>query len=205
MIEKEQFQGKKLIAFDLFWTCVDHHSKIIRIPREIKDILTTNPITIEEAKDKYWEQYEITDELIENIRRDIEWTFLFPETLETLKYLKSKWYKIAVVSNLWKDYSEPLHRLIPEWIFDYEVLSFDVWARKPDPEIYEYLRKISKIDFKDMIFVWDTLKADVIWPNDMWITPIHVNRTEEWWIKEAEKLWIKFIQISTLADLKNIL
>ena len=198
-------KDKKLLAFDLYGTCINHDFDNAKISRELKEILTTTPITLKELQEKNKWNFEITDELIENVRHDIEWTFLFPETLETLKYLKSKWYKIAVVSNLWKDYAEPLHRLIPEWIFDHEVLSFDVWARKPDPKIYEYLREISKIDFKDMVFVWDTLKADVIWPNNMWITPIHVNRTEEWWIKEAEKLWIKFIQISTLADLKDIL
>ena len=205
MIDREQFKEKKLIAFDLFGTCIDHHSKMIRIPREFKDILTTNPITIEEAKEKFWERYEISDEIIENVRRDIEWTFLFPETLEILKYIKSKWYKIAVVSNLWKDYEEPLHRLIPEWIFDYEVLSFDVRARKPDPKIYEYLKSLSWVDFKDIIMIWDSLKADVLWPNSVWITPIHLNRGEEWWIKEVKKLWIDFVQISTLADLKEIL
>lgn len=205
MIDREQLKDKKLIAFDLFGTCIDHHPKMIRIPKELIDILITNPITIEEAKEKFWERYKISDEIIENIKRDIEWTFLFPETLKTLRDLKSKWYKLAVVSNLWKDYAELLHRLIPEWIFDYEVLSFDVRAKKPDPKIYEYLREISKIDFKDMVFVWDSLKADVIWPKNMWITPIHVNRTEKWWIKEVEKLWKKFIQISTLDGLMKIL
>ena len=130
--------------------------------------------------------------------------FLFPETLETLKYIKSKWYQTAVVSNLSNDYAEPLHRLIPQWNFDYEVLSFDVWATKPDPKIYEYLKSLSWVDFKDIIMVWDSLKADVIWASNVWITPIHLNRTDEW-IKEIEKKWIKFIQISTLNDLKEIL
>jgi hypothetical protein len=52
--------------------------------------------------------------------------------------------------------------------------------------------------------VWDSLKADVIWSNNVWITPIHLNRWENW-IKEINKKWIDFIQISTLTDLKEIL
>ena len=147
--------------------------------------------------------FKITD-LIESTKKDIEWTFLFPETLEALKYIKSKWYQTAVVSNLSKDYAEPLHRLIPQWNFDYEILSFDVWANKPDPKIYEYLKSLSWIDFKDIIMIWDSLKSDVMWANNVWITPIHLNRSEEW-IKQVHKKWINFIQISTLADLKEIL
>ena len=55
-----------------------------------------------------------------------------------------------------------------------------------------------------MIMIWDSLKADIEWSNKVWITPIHLNRDEEW-IKKVRKRWIDFIQISTLADLKKIL
>ena len=203
-----KYQDKKLIAFDLYWTCVDHHLNFTKISWELRDILKTKPISLQDIHEwkieKDWRKLELDNEFIENIRKDIEWTFLFPETLEALKYIKSKWYQTAVVSNLSKDYAEPLHRLIPQWNFDYEVLSFDVWATKPDPKIYEYLKSISWVDFKDIIMIWDSLKADVMWSNNVWITPIHLNRSEEW-IKNLSKKWIDFIQISTLADLKEIL
>ena len=52
--------------------------------------------------------------------------------------------------------------------------------------------------------IWDSLKSDVMWSHNVWITPIHLNREEEW-IKEVHKKWVDFIQISTLADLKNFL
>ena len=206
-LDLTKYQDKKLIAFDLYGTCVDHPFKNYRLSWELRDILKTNPITLQDIQEwkieKDWIKIEIDDEFIENIRKDIEWTFLFPETLEVLKYIKSKWYKTAVVSNLSKDYAEPLHRLIPKWNFDYEVLSFDVWATKPDPKIYEYLKSTSWTDFKDIVMVWDSLKADVMWSSGVWITPIHLNRDEEW-IKEIDKKWLDFIQISTLADLKEI-
>lgn len=207
-LDLSKYQDKKLIAFDLYGTCVDHPFKNYRLSWELRDILKTNPITLQDIQEwkieKDWIKIEIDDEFIENIRKDIEWTFLFPETLETLKYIKSKWYQTAVVSNLSKDYAEPLHRLIPGWNFDYEILSFDVWATKPDPKIYEYLKSISWTEFKDIIMIWDSLKADVIWSSNVWITPIHLNRDEEW-IKKIDKKWLDFIQISTLADLKEIL
>ena len=205
-LDLSKYQDKKLIAFDLYGTCIDHPFKDIKTPQKLKDIVTTQPITLKEIKEKwenFWDDFKIND-LIESTKKDIEWTFLFPETLEVLKYIKSKWYQTAVVSNLSKDYAEPLHKLIPQWNFDYEVLSFDVWANKPDPKIYEYLKSLSWIDFKDIIMIWDSLKSDIVWSNNVWISPIHLNRSEEW-IKQAHKKWIDFIQISTLADLKEIL
>ena len=201
-----KYQGKKLIAFDLYGTCIDHPNKDIRIPLELKDILMKQAITLKEIEEKgqdFWDNFRIND-VIESIRNDIKWTFLLEKTLETLEYIKSKWYKIAVVSNLSKDYAEPLYRLIPKWNFDYEILSFNVWAIKPDPEIYEKLKETSWIDFKDMIMVWDSFKSDVKWSYKVWIIPIHLNRSEKW-IKEAHKWWIDFIQISTLDNLKEIL
>ena len=202
-----KYQDKKLIAFDLYGTCIDHPFKG-GLSWDLIKIMETNPITMQDIQEwkieKDWKKIQITNELIEYIRKDIEWTLLFPETLEALKYIKDRWYQTAVVSNLSKDYADPLYKLIPEWDFDYEVLSFDVWAAKPDPEIYEYLKSLSWIDFKDIVMVWDSLKSDVVWSHNVWISPIHLNRTEEW-IKEVYKKWIDFIQISTLADLKEIL
>ena len=207
-LDLSKYQDKKLIAFDLYGTCIDHDFDNVKISKDLKEIIMNNPITLKDIQEwkieNEWIKAEVTDDFIEKIRQDIQSTFLFPETLEALKYIKSEWYQIAVVSNLWKDYAEPLHRLIPQRNFDYEVLSFDVWATKPDPKIYEYLKSLSWIDFKDIIMIWDSLKSDVIWSHNVWITPIHLNRSEEW-IKEVHKKWIDFIQISTLADLKEIL
>ena len=206
-LDLSKYQNKKLIAFDLYGTCIDHPFKG-GLSWDLIKIIETNPITMQDIQEwkieKDWKKIQITNKLIEYIRKDIEWTLLFPETLEALKYIKDKWYQTAVVSNLSKDYAEPLYKLIPEWDFDYEVLSFDVWAAKPDPEIYKYLKSLSWIDFKDIVMVWDSLKSDVVWSYNVWISPIHLNRTEEW-IKEVYKKWIDFIQISTLADLKEIL
>ena len=199
-----ELKDKKLLAFDLYGTCINHDFDNTKISKELKEILTTTPITLKELQEKNEWNFEITDEMIEKTKKDIESAFLYPEVLETLRYIKSKWYQTAVVSNLSKDYAEPLHRLIPEWNFDYEVLSFDVWTNKPDPKIYEYLKSLSWIDFKDIVMIWDSLKSDVIWSNNVWITPIHVNRKSMWWIEKISKKWIDFIQISTLADLKEI-
>lgn len=207
MDKNSDLGDKKLLAFDLYGTCIDHPFKGW-LSWDLIEIMEKNPITMQDVQEwkieKNWMNFQISNELIEYIRNDIKWTILFPETLEALRYIKSKWYQTAVVSNLSKDYAEPLYKLIPEWIFDYEVLSFDVWAIKPDSKIYEYLKSLSWIDFKNIVMIGDSLKSDVLWSHNVWITPIHLDRTGKTWIKQINKKWISFIQISTLADLKKI-
>lgn len=207
-LDLSKYKDKKLIAFDLYGTCINLCPSDFRLSWEIRNFLKTNPISVfdleSEIIEKYWLNIDISARIKDKVRQDLETTFIFPDVLDALKYIKSKWYQTAVVSNLWKDYVEPLHRLIPKWNFDYEILSCDIWAVKPDPKIYEYLKSLSWTDFKDIIMIWDSLKSDVMWANNVWITPIHLNRSEEW-IKEVHKKWIDFIQISTLADLKEIL
>ena len=205
-------ENKKLIAFDLYDTCIHHpknltsYKKIFEdwnVPKEtineLREILQKKPINIEDAN------FDIPNELITNINalteKNIQWTVLYPETLDTLEYLKSKWYKIAVVSNLAQKYEKPLRDLFPQWIFDYEALSFKVWELKPNPWIFEYLRDISWIDFKDMAMIWDKENIDIQWAQNVWIDWIQIDRTMKWWDIRYER---DFIKISTLSALKKL-
>ena len=142
---------------------------------------------------------------IKKIQKDIAGILLYPDFNGIIDYLKSKWYKTAVVSNLAQPYEEPLRRLVKEWSFDYEALSFNVGAMKPSPEIFEYLKKQSWIEFDDMVLVWDSLKSDVKWAHEVWITPIHLHRWHKSSPETIKKDGIEFVQISTLTDLKEIL
>jgi FMN phosphatase YigB (HAD superfamily) len=205
-------ENKKLIAFDLYDTCIHHpknltsYRKIFEdwnIPKEtineLREILQKKPINIENAN------FDIPANLIKDINelteKNIQWTILYPETIDTLEYLKSKWYKIAVVSNLAQKYEKPLRDLFPQWIFDYEALSFKVWELKPNPWIFEYLRDISWIDLKDMAMIWDKENIDIQWAQNVWIDWIQIDRTMKWWTIRYEK---DFIKISTLSALKKL-
>lgn len=207
---QETYEWKKLIIFDLYDTCIYIPKWTIsrfHIPRDLVEILETHPIDLDEIEAGYkfeWTKIQLHVTIINQIRESISKVLLYPDFEDTINYLKNKWCKTAVVSNLSKPYEEPLNKLIPGWTFDYKALSFDVWCMKPNTEIFEYIRKESWIDFKDMVMVWDSLKSDVTWAHNVWIIPIHLNRGEEW-IKEVYKKWINFIQIPTLAALKEIL
>ena len=116
-----------------------------------------------------------------------------------METLKNRWYKIAVVSNLAQKYEKPLRDLFPQGIFDYEALSFKVWELKPNPWIFEYLKDISWVDFKNMVMVWDKVDMDIKWAQNVGMNWIQVDRKMNW-IHYGED----FIKISTLSDLKKL-
>lgn len=206
-------ENKELIAFDLYDTCI-HHPKNLWSYRkifedsdiskdtilQIRDILQRTPINIEDSN------FNIPQKVISDInnltKKNIKWTKLYHDTIETLETLKKRGYKIAVVSNLAQKYEKPLRDLFPKGIFDYEALSFKVWELKPNPWIFEYLKDISRVDFKDMVMVWDKLDIDVAWAQNVWMDAIQINRAMKWWNIRYEKDYIK---ISTLSDLLKIL
>ena len=206
-------QNKKLIAFDLYDTCIHHPKNLSNYRKifedsdisketihELRDILQKTPINIEDAN------FDIPQKVISDIndltKKNIDWTIVYPDTIKTLETLKNRWYKIAVVSNLAQKYEKPLRDLFPQGIFDYEALSFKVWELKPNPWIFEYLKNTSWIDFKDMVMVWDKLDMDVAWAQNVWMDAIQIDRAMKWWNIKYEKDYIK---ISTLSDLLKIL
>ena len=212
-VDTSDYQDKKLIAFDLYGTCIHRPEWIFHrwftIDKELKKILEINPIGIDQIEKGDlvvdWVEVKLQKKVLNRVKRDIEWILLYPEFLDIIKYLKSKWYKTAVVSNLAKPYEEPLNSKIPKWTFDYKSLSFDVWAMKPNPKIFEHIRDVSWIDYSDMVFIWDSMVSDVLWSANVWMKPVYLNRKHKNSFENWEKDWVNYIQIWTLNQLKNIL
>jgi len=205
-------QNKKLIAFDLYDTCIHHPKNLSSYKKifedsdisketiyELWDILQKKPINIEDAN------FDIPQKVITDINnlteKNIKWTILYQDTIKTLETLRNRWYKTAVISNLAQKYEKPLRDLFPEWIFDYEALSFNVWETKPNPWIFEYLKNISWVNFRDMVMVWDKIDMDVAWAQNVWMDAIQIDRAMKWWNIKYEK---DFIKISTLSALKKL-
>lgn len=226
-IELPQESKKPLIVFDLYWTLLKLPSKSIksRIEKTIRWFLKQDEaeklkqikreqlikeigMNKEEIKEKCW--VELTDSQFESLKanteKEIAKVQLYPDVLETLKYLKSKWYEIGIISNLWKAYEEPIRRLL-DWKIDYEILSYQVWKRKPDYEIFEKMSEVSWYELKDMVMVWDSLKSDVLWSKNAWMFPILLKLSSDKMqlVKCGTKYEEKFeiIQIHRLSDLKE--
>lgn len=227
-IEFPQETKNELIVFDLYWTCLKLPSKNIKTrimdtiqrffkQEEIKKIKQIQKAELiqeiwmnkDEIEQKCWIKLTNSqfNKLKKQIEEDIIWVQLYPDVIETLKYLKSKWYKIALISNLSKAYEEPLRRLL-DWNFDYEVLSYKVWKRKPDYEIFEKMSEISGYELKDMVMIWDSLKSDVMWAKNAWMMPIFLNLSSDkiQLVKynTNDKNSPDYIQIHRLSDLKEL-
>ena len=227
-LDTSEYQDKKLIAFDLYGTCLQRPELVVptwfSLPKDVRSFLKTNPIDLDQIESDYlsieWVEIKIPKRVVNRIKKEIAWTLVYPDFYSIIKcgdveyediieYLKSKWYKTAVVSNLAKPYEEPLRRLIKEWKFDYEALSFNVWDQKPNPKIFEHIKNESGIDYDKMVLVWDSIQSDVLWANSVWIKPIYINRRHKHLPENIEKHWVNYkvncIQISTLDQLVDVL
>lgn len=185
----------------------DSDKIITDIAKELRHKMQTEKINIDEPiKLSNWVEIKISKRTIKKFKYDVSWVSTYDDFLEAIKYLKEKWYKTAVVSNLGELYAVPLKNgIIPEWSFDYEVLSYQVWDRKPSPKIFEALHDKVGVEYNDIVFIGDNLKHDIEWSWKMWINPIHINRQNKKTLENKEIDWIEYIQISTLKQLKDIL
>lgn len=105
----------------------------------------------------------------------------YEDTLPTLEKLKSKGYKMAIVSNttwgspanLWQEH---LKQLRLSKYFDAFVFCRDIGWRKPAKQIFEYtLQKLDALP-QQSVFVGDDPRWDIVGPESVGIYPILIDR-----------------------------
>ncbi len=96
-------------------------------------------------------------------------------TVELIKELKAKGYKLYVLSNMSKEYIEFLRKLPVFDYFDYQVVSSEVHLGKPDPKIYNYLLEHCELNPAETIFI-DDRKDNVEVAESVGIVPFHFDR-----------------------------
>jgi len=89
---------------------------------------------------------------------------LFPDVLETLRWLKGREYRLAAVTN--RGYSGPrFHEEMRDLglaeLFEMTVISCDVGYMKPHPRIFQHTLERMEIDAEAAVMVGDSLRADV--------------------------------------------
>lgn len=208
-------EGKKLIAFDLYDTCLEFtvpqetlsYKKlfsdlgVLNKRKELKYALLTSCRSVEDILSDIIPGIQVAnfmDDYTATLHHEIMSVQLFPETQSTLSLLRNRWYKIAAVSNLSQPYIEPFQRLLSH-TFDYELFSSDIGFIKPDPKIFECLQNISWYNADEIVMVGDSLSSDIQWAKNANITPIHIERNENNLKKKPECM-----QITSLAELLDI-
>ena len=96
-------------------------------------------------------------------------------TVELIKELKAKGYKLYVLSNMSKEYIEFLRQFPVFDCFDAQVVSSEVGLGKPDSKIYEYLLSHCELDPAETIFI-DDRKDNVEVAEGLGIVPFHFDR-----------------------------
>jgi len=105
----------------------------------------------------------------------------YEDTIPTLKELKSRGYKMAIVSNttwgspanLWREHIENLglSRYIDETVF-----CRDVGWRKPAKQIFEFALEKLQVLPQNCVFVGDDPRWDLVGPCNVGITPMIIDR-----------------------------
>lgn len=99
---------------------------------------------------------------------------LYEDVEPALRALRSRGATIGLCSNLAHGYGQRVRQLLPE--MDAYILSYEVGHRKPEPLIYEKVCKALSCRPKDIIFVGDSLKADVQGPQSFGMRSFHLHR-----------------------------
>ena len=96
-------------------------------------------------------------------------------TVELIKELKAKGYKLYVLSNMSKEYIEYLRKLPVFEYFDYQAVSCEQHLGKPDHKFYEYLLSHCNLVPSETIFI-DDRKDNVEVAAELGIVPFHFDR-----------------------------
>ena len=192
----------KLIVFDVYGTLLDVYSvkskceefapgkgEIISKTWRIKQIDYTRLRSMH-GKTKYKSFWEITEDALECALNHTE-TILsvqekkmllseysklktFPENLKVLKDLKSKGFRLAVLSN---GNHEMLNTALKESgilnLLDCIISAEELQLYKVDPKVYELIQKYNNVDLKDILFVssnfWDIAGAGWCGLKTFWV------------------------------------
>ena len=96
-------------------------------------------------------------------------------TVELIKELKAKGYKLYVLSNMSKEYIEYLRKLPVFEYFDYQAVSCEQHLGKPNHKFYEYLLSHCNLVPSETIFI-DDRKDNVEVAAELGIVPFHFDR-----------------------------
>jgi len=128
-----------------------------------------------------------------------EFSKLFPDTMETLNYLKDK-YKLGIITN---GFSKTQHMKITsnhlETYFDTIIVSDDYGTQKPEKKIFEIALEKMSVKPHEAVYVGDIYSKDVFGATKAGLIPIWINRG--YLCGDFDNV----IKITTIGQLKNIL
>jgi epoxide hydrolase-like predicted phosphatase len=108
---------------------------------------------------KFNDSKEAKDYILNLMKENHSKYHLNDELIDTIKDLKNKDYKIALLSNNSIKLKEKLIEDGISDIFDVIIISAEVGCQKPQPEIFDILFKKLELNPSEVVFIDDTLKS----------------------------------------------
>ena len=134
----------------------------------------------------------------ELIRREVNSVRLFPEVTNTLQTLKTRGFKLAIISNLAPPYAEPVRRYFST-IVDLLIFSFEAGVIKPHPGIFQILCEKLAIAPESVVMAGDSLSSDIQGARDFGMQAIYLDRSAE--RRESETQESHISDVGMIADL----
>ena len=126
-------------------------------------------------------------------------TNLFPQTHETLTYLKDK-YRMYVISNGFKESTEmKIHNNGLGIYFDHVIISEVVGINKPDKAIFDHALGLAQATVSESMMIGDSIEADIRGAQDFGMKAIYFNPEGKEAPEDVEH------QIQCLSELREFL
>jgi len=129
-------------------------------------------------------------------------TRLFPETLETLKKLQIKGYKMHIITNGFKEVqAKKITNCNLNNFFDKIFISEEIKSAKPHREIFEYALKSTNSKKKKSIMIGDSWETDILGARNYGIDQIMILKQGEKVIPEAHELSLRVEKNFTFIEI----
>ncbi len=132
------------------------------------------------------------------LRDETQSVTLFADVSKILILLQQKGYKIAVTSNLAKDFGQPVLNALPIKP-DYVIFSYEEGCRKPDLKIFEKITSKSGVSADKILHIGDKYKNDYLGATNAGMKAFLLSRDKNKMIPEGTYF------IRSLWELENIL
>lgn len=111
---------------------------------------------------------------------------LYPDSEEMISKLRPN-YKLAIISNMYDITLQRIRELYPEFLSNFDVLSFsaELGLMKPDPKMFIHtLNKLndtcdSSISLQEVVMVGDSIKDDITTAHNLGMWTRLIDRTKE--------------------------
>ena len=178
----------KAVIFDLYGTLLEiseDSQPFFELTRHLKQrareafhtaLTTDNVNLVDFAKRLEIEAPANMGDIQKKLNQKVRSVRLFDDTIATLKEVKSRGLKTAVVSNLATPYKQPYFDHGLEGLIDVLVFSCDCGYAKPQGEIYQLALEQLDLPADQTIMIGDSFKCDVEGPETIGIKSLHLVR-----------------------------